>query len=373
MMSSKVTAFEWINNLGESNLGLNSKVKKKFEEIDSIEDIGEYVDLGLPSGIQWRKYNIGSYSDNETGDFFNYREVKDFSNKNNKVVVPSRENFRELKKYCEIQELPDGLKYTSKINQKSIMFKYTGYVQNDEFHLDPARPCGIWWSSSKNRQKSMNIISLRPSNERPRKWGDPEPRVFSVFEANGYDYDANKFCIRPILLPDFLATNEPSLGLSKKVTNKYKNKTTDDVIDDMLDEATFKKELIAFVETSLMKRMCKVSVKTTEFPERTEICFDFGKSEQVYFIFAKEGCQEKNLEGHFGIMLNDSEEGESFATYLNNPPCSEDCEVVSEDSHNFHMLRVMYRVSPHSLKASKEFLINCAKLTAWNLHLCPYK
>jgi len=374
MMSSKVTAFDWINNLNESNLGLNSKVKKKFDNVDAVENIGEFVDLGLPSGIQWRKYNLGSSNDDEIGDYFNYREVKEKELvKNNKVVVPNRENFKELKKYCEIQVLPEGLKYTSKINQKSIMFKHTGYIQNDEFYLDPARPCGIWWSSSKTKHERMRCINLRPNNEGSRKWDTPMRRTFYVYESNGYDYDANKFCVRPVLLPESLATNESSLGLNKKVSDKYKGKTTEDVIEDMFAAEAFKKELIEYAINK-----CKIksdSIETSDFPDKSEICFDLGGSEQVYFVLAKEGLQDvdKKLENHFGIFINDSQEGETFAAYLNNPIPSEDCETVDYYSHSFFMTRVMYRISAIGLEAAKETLEHCIKWKSQGNSLCRAK
>lgn len=368
---SKVTAFDWINNLNESNLGLNNKVQKKFDKADAVENVGEFVDLGMPSGIQWRKYNLGSFSDSEIGDYFNYREVKEIAKKNKRGIdIPNRGDFMELKENCEIQELPEGLKYTSKINQKSIMFKHTGYFWNDDFTFDHELPCGLWWSFSDSWHGSSDNISLRPFDEPLRKWDAPMPRVFSVFETNGYDHDADKFCIRPILRPKASITNESSLGLNKKVSDKYKNKTTEDVIEDMFTAEAFKKELIEYA----IKR-CKIkrdAIETSDLPERSEICFDMGDHEQVYFIIAKEGLHDvdKKLENHFGLFMNDSAEGEQFAAYLINSLPSDDCEIVNEYSHNFFMTRVMYRICQAGLESAKETLKWCKHWKSLGNSLC---
>lgn len=61
---------------------VNSAFSQVFAPVET-----EYVDLGLPSGLCWKK-------NNEQGYYSYEKSIKKFSN------IPSKENWQELRDYC---------------------------------------------------------------------------------------------------------------------------------------------------------------------------------------------------------------------------------------------------------------------------------
>ena len=56
-----------------------AEIAKKLEELKtaggSTTVVKDYVDLGLPSGLMWRKYNVGAYSEYEMGNYYAWGET----------------------------------------------------------------------------------------------------------------------------------------------------------------------------------------------------------------------------------------------------------------------------------------------------------
>jgi len=83
--------------VNESNLGLNKKVQNKFNDINAIDNISEYVDLGLPSGNLWAKCNVGSDEIQDYGDYMSYNEAVERGLGDS---MPTEEDWEELKDNC---------------------------------------------------------------------------------------------------------------------------------------------------------------------------------------------------------------------------------------------------------------------------------
>lgn len=143
-----------------------------YNKLKSIDYNGhEYVDLGLPSGLKWAKYNVGANSESDAGLFFAWGETQGYTaddvrngvhgfypdeykwgtqsnlfkyndTDNNSVldltddsarvnmggdwVMPTKENFEELLEYttCEESTINDvyGITFTSIINGNTLFF-----------------------------------------------------------------------------------------------------------------------------------------------------------------------------------------------------------------------------------------------------------
>ena len=56
-----------------------AEIAKKLEELKAAggttTEIKDYVDLGLPSGLMWRKYNVGAKSEYEAGNYYAWGET----------------------------------------------------------------------------------------------------------------------------------------------------------------------------------------------------------------------------------------------------------------------------------------------------------
>ena len=130
----------WINE-SITKIGLNSKVKKKFDKVDAIDNISDYVDLGLPSGNMWAKCNVGAISEEEYGDYFTFDEA------NSQYSLPSTEDYKELIENTSCEVGKNGVVFTSKINGKSILFPLSGHCDSDGFEFGKKRWAYYWTST----------------------------------------------------------------------------------------------------------------------------------------------------------------------------------------------------------------------------------
>ena len=147
----------------------------------------EYVDLGLPSGTKWAKYNVGAYSETDNGLYFPcggivgldspYYEGKFDFNKikynggekttlhldndaahihmGGKWHMPTREQFEELLDekntvstwiydYC-IREV-SGRLFRSRINDETLFIPANGFISNHQY-VQNGQTCSLWTSS----------------------------------------------------------------------------------------------------------------------------------------------------------------------------------------------------------------------------------
>lgn len=141
------------------------------------------VDLGLPSGVKWADRNVGAKSPEEPGLFFSWGNVEgveigkacDFSkdvyaetegaklkgnldaahdaatvNLGEPWRMPTGEEFQELYDNCDWEWTSEngyyGVRFTSKINGKSIFFSASGYGSGSSWNYRGAS--GYYWSAS---------------------------------------------------------------------------------------------------------------------------------------------------------------------------------------------------------------------------------
>ena len=73
-----------------------AEIAKKLEALKAAggttTEIKDYVDLGLPSGLMWRKYNVGANSEYEKGNYYAWGET-----------VTKQDYFATTYKWCEIE------------------------------------------------------------------------------------------------------------------------------------------------------------------------------------------------------------------------------------------------------------------------------
>lgn len=134
-----------------------------FQEIDHIEAYlekeydpnapsdGDYIDLGLPSGIKWASCNLGGVNPWDFGDYYSA-----YSAYNNQVAapegysIPMKVDFDELVENCEVKTVTyknvQGNMFTSKINGNKIFLPLAGYYSVDGKYYSNG---GRYWSRSR--------------------------------------------------------------------------------------------------------------------------------------------------------------------------------------------------------------------------------
>ena len=146
------------DKLFESDLGLNKHIQKKFDNVDAVDNISDYVDLGLPSGTLWCKHNYGAESEEEYGKYFIFRDIQKLDN----VQIPSITDFIELNDYChhkwiEINGI-NGMTFISMKNGNSVFFPAAGYCRESvEYSV---KFCGCYWSSDEDSDNNMDGLRM---------------------------------------------------------------------------------------------------------------------------------------------------------------------------------------------------------------------
>lgn len=139
-------------NENRTSLGLNNQAKKKFNDVDAIENIGDFVDLGLPSGNLWKKVNVGAKSEEEYGDYYSFYELYDIREKFPDCEVPDKSDFYELRCNCDLEEEEINGKrcavFTSKHNGNSIVMPLCGYFHVVSNEYVSVSSVGYYWSST---------------------------------------------------------------------------------------------------------------------------------------------------------------------------------------------------------------------------------
>ena len=169
------------------------------------------VDMGLPSGVKWADRNVGAKSPEEPGLFFSWGNVAgveigkacDFSKgayaetegaklKDNLDAahdaamvnlgapwrMPTDEEFKELCDNCDWEWTTEngyyGVRFTSKINGKSIFFSASGFGYGSSWNYRGAYG-GCWSSSfySSRYARSLNFYSggVNPQYSYDRYYG----------------------------------------------------------------------------------------------------------------------------------------------------------------------------------------------------------
>lgn len=109
-------------------------------ERESIQIVG-YVDLGLPSGTQWKEKNEVNPADS-VYNLYTYDEaMAEFGEQ-----LPTKEQFEELKSVCYWSWNGSGYKVTGP-NGKSIVLPASGWYGYDE-RVGEVGVEGSYWSST---------------------------------------------------------------------------------------------------------------------------------------------------------------------------------------------------------------------------------
>lgn len=184
---------------------------------DILNNNYEYVDLGLPSGTIWAKYNVGAVSEDDgNGLYFAWGDItgwtkrqienhdtdfswgryiwtdsaiscdgsamKKYNEEDGKNVLdmvddaahvymggdwhmPSVEQFEELLDYTTTawttQNGVDGLLFTSNINNKTLFFPAFGYADN--YTIDNLNSC-FYWSMNNETVQTANYFMASESD-----------------------------------------------------------------------------------------------------------------------------------------------------------------------------------------------------------------
>ena len=194
-----------------------TKTTFAIAEVDSIthdknlNNVHEYVDLGLPSGLLWATCNVGASKPEEYGDYFAWGETapkteyswetykwcngtaftlikyctqSNYGTVDNKTILepsddaavqnwggdwrmPTKEEVEELLEECTYERTTQkgvcGILITSKTNGNSIFMPAGGYRSLFSNYIN--EHC-VYWSSSLNTNDSRNAYNLFSSLEK---------------------------------------------------------------------------------------------------------------------------------------------------------------------------------------------------------------
>ena len=161
------------------------------------------VDLGLPSGVKWADRNVGATSPEEPGLFFSWGNVDgveigkacDFNEEAYAVTegaklkdnldaahdaatvnlgapwrMPTGEEFLELYDNCDWEWTTEncyyGVRFTSRINGKSIFFSASGVGDGSSWSYRGAN--GYYWSASFNSSRLARYLGFSSGGVRPQ-------------------------------------------------------------------------------------------------------------------------------------------------------------------------------------------------------------
>ena len=138
----------------------------------------ESVDLGLPSGIQWATCNIGAESETDYGNFYKWKDSKEWTNDDiyytytdtaTEIMglpwrMPTNGDYWELvfnTNFYYVQNFNgsgvNGLKVENKNDaSKYIFFPFNGHMEQQSGHID--LNVGYYWTSSGNRPNGMYCL-----------------------------------------------------------------------------------------------------------------------------------------------------------------------------------------------------------------------
>lgn len=152
----------------------------------------EWVDLGLPSGLKWSKYNLGATNENEYGKYFLWADAKEqYSSQSNygwpvyddpsniagteydvatyvlgsEAHIPNGFDFIELREKCDWTSVSSpikGWKVTGP-NGNSIFFPYNGNIQADGTTSYYKGVNAFYWTSETYDKLNANYYTFSSS------------------------------------------------------------------------------------------------------------------------------------------------------------------------------------------------------------------
>lgn len=182
-----------------------------FQEVDHIEAYlekeydpnaptdGDYVDLGLPSGIKWASCNLGAGNPSDFGNYYTgysayMREVAVPDG----YSIPGSANFEELIENCDVKTVTynnvQGNMLTSKINGNKIFLPLAGYYDHYGYEATYQSNGGRYWSYSRTAASGWN-------NYRHYYLSLSTDYAYVDYELEGASYDKsylNRYSLRLI-------------------------------------------------------------------------------------------------------------------------------------------------------------------------------
>lgn len=143
----------------------------------------EYVDLGLPSKTLWATCNVGAFSPTASGDYFAWYEFNNsffkgkliFHENNRKYnsavkapegwegwSLPTEEQYQELIDNTDMYFSSNSVTLKSKINNNSIVFPITGFVDSYGIRKWQA---GYYWVDSQVDGQTAKTINLSTTSK----------------------------------------------------------------------------------------------------------------------------------------------------------------------------------------------------------------
>ena len=176
-----------IEKANESSLGLAKKTREKSEDKDAIDTLSPFVDLGLPSGTLWSKFNLSSTSETDEGEEYTFNDaLAAVKAQYNGAVIPDDYDVDELTKYCKYKWTEDGMLFTSKKNGNQILIpKSISAIGEDEW-------AWIWTSANSIRKTHKWVLCLF----------NPKSQEATSLKNEPYLDEAsieNTFCVRPVI------------------------------------------------------------------------------------------------------------------------------------------------------------------------------
>lgn len=196
-----------------------NKTKKLTQEEKRL-GVLDYVDLGLPSGTLWMKWNLGALKKGSYGGLFTLQQALDITKKSGKELPTKLDNF-ELKENCDyvwkVIDGVEGVEFTSPYNGNSLFIPAAGYgiSENDGEGIKEIREVDIngnYWTSTPHPADNNRYFDLHIE-----KYG-----VFNVW-AMDYSYTDLYFSVRFVKHKKELDES----FTSKVIDNK--KKTQDDI------------------------------------------------------------------------------------------------------------------------------------------------
>ena len=134
-----------------------------FQDVDHIEAYlekeydpnapsdGDYIDLGLPSGIKWASCNLGGVNPWDFGNYYTgYSAYMKEVAAPEGYRIPGSANFEELIENCEVKTVTynnvQGNMFTSKINGNKIFLPFAGWYDDKKNYYSYD---GRYWSFSR--------------------------------------------------------------------------------------------------------------------------------------------------------------------------------------------------------------------------------
>ena len=119
---------------------------------------GDYIDLGLPSGIKWASCNLGAVNPSDFGNYYSgYSAYMNQVSAPEGYSIPGSANFEELIENCEVKTVTynnvQGNMFTSKINGNKIFLPFAGYY---DYRKDYYSTGGRYWSYSRKATAGWN-------------------------------------------------------------------------------------------------------------------------------------------------------------------------------------------------------------------------